>query len=106
MTTYLKANGTFALRAIVAALSLLLPIRAAYAEPPEIVKAEVDARTQNVTITGHDFGQTTGRVGLVGSRGSVEVELIVLGWDDEHVVAHVPTALAAGTYRLAIVTVA
>jgi hypothetical protein len=57
-----------------------------------------------VTITGHDFGFMMGRIGLVGSRGSVEQELFVMVWDGDHVIAHLPDALAAGTYRLAIVT--
>jgi hypothetical protein len=72
MTNHLKTKSSVVLRTVIAGLSLVLPINVAYAEPPEIIKAEVDALKQNVTITGHDFGVTTGRVGLVGSRGTVD----------------------------------
>jgi hypothetical protein len=104
MTTHLRANSMLILRAIVAAVAVLLPIDAAYAQPPEIVKAEVNAAAHTVTATGHDFGATLGRASLAGSRGTVDVELIVAEWSDEQVVAHLPQGLAAGTYRLAIVT--
>jgi hypothetical protein len=44
MTTDLTAKSVSIVRATVAAISLLLPINAAYAEPPEIIKAETDTR--------------------------------------------------------------
>src|SRR4051812_34952858 len=104
MTTLLKPNRTPLLRAMAVAVAVLLPIDAAYAQPPEIVKVEVNAAAQTVSAMGHDFGSTTGRVALVGSRGSVDVELIVAAWSNEQVDAYLPQALPAGTYRLAIAT--
>jgi hypothetical protein len=104
MTTHLKANGRLLLRATVAALTLLLPAHSAFAEPPEIVSADINTAAQTVTTSGHGFGVAIGRVALVGSRGSVEMELAVASWTDEQVVAFLPLGLAAGTYRLGIVT--
>lgn len=104
MTTHPKANGTPLLRATVAALALLLPAHSAFAEPPEIVKAEINTVAQTITTSGHGFGVATGQVGLVGSRGSVEMDLAIASWTDRQVVAFLPPALAAGTYRLAVVT--
>jgi hypothetical protein len=57
-----------------------------------------------VTALGHNFGSTMGRIAVAGSRGSVDVELIVASWSDGQVVAYWPDAMSAGTYRLAIAT--
>jgi hypothetical protein len=87
--------------AIVAAF--LLSVGSAFAKQPEIVRVEADASLETITIHGENFGRPPGRVVLAGSRGSVDVELSIMTWTSERVVAHLPSGIPAGTHRLILV---
>src|SRR5260221_6801488 len=102
MTAHVTAKRSLILEVVAAALFLLLPINAAYAQQPEIVKTEVNYDTHTITTLGHHFGTRPGRAVLAGSRGSIDTELVIADWNDEHVIAYLPDGLLAGTYRLAI----
>jgi hypothetical protein len=104
MAAHARVTKSFLLEAAAAAMFFLLSTNALSAAQPEIVKVEINSDAQTITALGHSFGSQIGRVALTGSRGSVDMELVVISWGDGQIIAFLPDATPAGTYRLAIVT--
>lgn len=102
-----RRKGTWTpelLRAIAMALTVTLallastPARAAVVIDPVIYAATADLTNNVVWIAGFNFGKSP-RVSLAG------VELVVLSYDPvaQLLVAALPSAVAAGTYRLTVI---
>src|SRR5262249_56670521 len=92
MTAHLMARRSRFAGALAAVLVLLLRTNDAFgaATTPEIVKVEVNYDAQTIIVSGHNFGAAQGRAVMVGSSGSVDVELVVAGWTSGRVVAYLP----------------
>src|SRR5215831_4297971 len=77
--------------------------RVVYADAPEIFRVDTSATGGTATLYGRNFGLTTGRVLLDGSRGTVYAQLIVATWTDGQIVVYLPPGLEPGTYFLHMV---
>src|SRR5262245_51992192 len=97
MTTRLNRRTTAAAAAVLAVF--LATGRVAYAEAPEISKAEVNLANGVIVVSGNYFGPNNGRLVLAAWTGNYD-DLVVTSWSDTQVVALLPPKIASGSYRL------
>lgn len=93
------------MRRVALVTALLVAVAAEVgAQSIEILRADADVDGGRIMVEGRALGNRPGRIGLVGSRGTIQAELIAVTWTDSQVVALLPPGLPPGTYRLAVAT--
>ncbi|MGC4082527.1 MAG: hypothetical protein QM736_10560 [Vicinamibacterales bacterium] len=70
----------------------------------EIGRVDADVDGGRLTAFGRGFGNSTGRLVLSGSYGTVLAELQTITWTDTQVVALLPPSMLPGSYHLDITT--